>query len=96
MRITVSGTTYYGACDPLATGVPREEGWPEPETRKRGRGVQFVYEGDSALAEQIASHLECLAEGFSFSDDPDAKAEGRAFAKDAARIRATLRDETSI
>lgn len=90
MRITVSGKTYYGACDPLATGVPEQEGWPEPTWVRVGRGHRFTYEGDVELAKQIASHLECLAEGFAYSDSPEARAEGRAFARDAARIRKQL------
>lgn len=93
MKIYVSGTTYYGACDPRATGVPVEEDWPKPESMRVGKGQRFVYEGDGDLAVKIASHLECLAEGFSYSDDLDAKAEGRAFARDARRIREQLRSE---
>jgi hypothetical protein len=92
LKITVIGKTYYGACDPLATGVAREENWPEPEQVKVGKGYRFVYEGDADLAEKVASHLECLAEGFAYSDIPEIKVEGRAFAKDAARIRAQMKE----
>lgn len=87
MRIFVSGTTYYGACDPKATGVPGAEGWPEPTIMRSGKGHRFVYEGDLDLAEKIASHLEQLAGSFAYGDDAETKAEGRAFARDAARIR---------
>ena len=89
MKIYVSGVTFFGACDPRgASGVPEEEGWPEPHMLKVGKGQRFVYEGDAILATQIASHLETLAAGYlSGGVDPELRVEGRAFAKDAARIR---------
>lgn len=86
--IIISGKSYYGACDPKASGVPVEENWPKPEQKKVGNGYRFIYPNEPGLAEKIASHLETLAAGFlSMDSDPETKAEGRAFARDAARIR---------
>jgi hypothetical protein len=90
MRVAVSGKTYFGAMDPLCTDVPKEHGWPKPGSKKVGRGHQYVYKVTAATATEMAEHLECLADGFSYSDDDYARSEGRAFAKDAARIRDQL------
>lgn len=90
LEVLVSGKTYYGGLDPLATDAPKEHGWPEPDVRRQGKGRRMAYAVTPAQAGEMADHLECLAEGFAYSDSPEAKAEGRSFAKDAARIRALL------
>lgn len=85
MRITVSGKGYTAAME--SSNVPREEAWPSPTWHKVGRGAQAVYEGDAALAEAIASHLECVGESFVQIGDEYTRAEGRVCLRDAARIR---------
>lgn len=93
LTVTVSGKTYHGALDPHATDVPREEGWPAPTARRRGRGEQFVYELTREQADSMAEHLETLGENFTRytdSEDVEVRAEGRACLKDAKRIRAQL------
>lgn len=87
--ITVSGVAYEAALNPLASGVPREEGWPKPEPRRVGRGLQYRYPFTPELAEQIASHMESVGEGFMYGD-PETRAEGRALLRDAARVRRLL------
>ena len=91
IKVTVSGKTFYGGMDPLCTDVPKEMGWPKPAWRSVGKGHQAVYEVTKWQASTIAGHLEVLAEGFSYSDDPYTRSEGRAFAKDARKIREQLR-----
>jgi hypothetical protein len=90
MIVTVSGKTYYGALDPGATAVPGEEGWPTPSFRRVGKGLQATYDVTPEQAREMASHLQTMSEGFAYGDDADTRAEGRAFRKDAERIRATL------
>ena len=90
VRVTVSGKTFFGGLDPMATDKPREAGWPEASLVRAGKGHRASYTLTSAQASDMAAHLERLADGFQWSDDADAKAEARAFAADAAKIRATL------
>jgi hypothetical protein len=92
--IRVSGKTFYGGLDSLATDVPKECGWPEPVAQKWGKGQRFSYELTREQIEQMIEHLESLAEGFSYSDSPEALSEGRAFARDAARLRDALKTDT--
>lgn len=94
MKVIVSGKTWYGGMDPSATDAPKDGGWPKPEHRRRGRGWQAVYEVTPEIAADMADHLETLADGFAWSDDLDARAEGRSFARDAKKIRETLAAES--
>lgn len=84
--LAVSGVSYFGGCDPLISSVPSEEKWPKPEQRRVGRGWRFIYPSDPVLAEQIASHLHVLGQSLLYGDT-EARAEGRAMLRDAARIR---------
>lgn len=93
IKVTVSGKTYYGACDPLATGVPKESGWPEPTRVLRGKGRQFVYEMDTEMAEGMLDHLETLAYIFTadgYRDNEESYREGKAVQRDADKLRAQL------
>lgn len=93
LDIRVSGTTFYGALDPNgASEISKEEGWPEPTSRRIGKGSQYCYQLTRKQAEMMVWHLECLADGFAYSDQPETKAEGRKFRADAARIRKQLAD----
>jgi hypothetical protein len=57
VRITVNGRAYFSCLDPMATGVPGEEGWPEAELRRVGRGYQAVYLCTVVQAKEIAEWL---------------------------------------
>jgi hypothetical protein len=93
--VKVSGKTYYGALDPGCTDVPKEEGWPNPTFQRVGRsGLRACYHLTTDQAKEMASHLETMAQGFAFGSDDDTRAEGRAFARDALRIRAQLEETT--
>lgn len=87
--LVVSGKSFDAACDPSASDVPREEGWPEPEHRRRGKGWQCVYPPSLDLARLIESHMRTVGEGFMYAgpDDPETRAEGRALLRDADRLR---------
>lgn len=85
--IAVSGQSYWGACDPSASGVPTAEAWPTPRRVKAGRGVRFIYSGTRELSFLIESHLREVGESLAcYSGDPDARAEGRAMLRDAERV----------
>ena len=91
VTVAVPGVVYYDALDPLATDVPREEGWPEPSARRRGRGRQFVYELSPEQAESMADYLDDRAVGLMMGADPDpAYPKAR---KVAAAIREQVRRE---
>lgn len=92
MIVTVSGATYEGCCNPLATGVPEESGWPEPTRRKMGKGSQLRYDVSAELARLMLDHFETMSylNSPDCTDSLDAHVEGRAIARDAARLRAQL------
>lgn len=57
MDVIVSGRTYGDAI--AGSGVPAEEGWPEPRAVRRGRGVSYVYDGlTPAQRDAILTHLD--------------------------------------
>lgn len=86
--IRVSGKAYWAACDPGASEVPREEGWPVPTCRRVGKGLQFEYPYSPELAEQIASHMQLVGEGLMYGE-AETRVEARALLRDARRIRNT-------
>lgn len=88
MDVWVSGVAYEAGV--RSSGVPAEEGWPEPTRHKHGRGERYLYVGGPDLAEAIASHFQLLGEGFEYGD-LDTRAEGRELLANARRIRAAIR-----
>jgi hypothetical protein len=44
VTITVPGAVWLDALDPLASDMQGDLGLPEPTTRKKGYGRQYVYE----------------------------------------------------
>jgi hypothetical protein len=89
MIIAVSGKAYYAGLDPAATGVPREEGWPEPNWFRHGKGWQLRYSLTREQAVEMADHLQVLGEGLMYGD-VETRVEARACLAAAARIRAQL------
>ena len=82
----VPGAVWDDALDPAATGVPREEGWPEPIRHvRRGYGYQAIYQDiPRRIAIAIASYVLDRAEGLTFGVDPDESARQRKAVKWAA------------
>jgi hypothetical protein len=58
--------------------------------RKVGSGTQWVYDVDIERAREIHDHLQMLGEIRMVVDTKVAHAEGRAFLKDASRIKRLL------
>jgi hypothetical protein len=71
-ELRIPGMVYDECFDPRATGVPKENGWPEP-TRvvRRGFGHQLVYDVDRATALDMAEHAIEWGDTLSFGVDPD-------------------------
>lgn len=86
VRVSVSAKTQDGALNRLSSDWPKENDLPEP---KRS-GSRYVYDVSPEMATKIHKHLDSMGDGFGDSDLPEAKAEGRAFKRDAAKIRADL------
>jgi hypothetical protein len=58
VTITVPGSVWADALDPLASAMQRDLGLPEPMSRKRGLGWQYVYERVPwDVAEDLADYL---------------------------------------
>lgn len=96
MKVIVSGKTYFAALDPAATDWEKPaaeggEGGPAPtHTQKVGRGYRFTYDLTPSQAAAMLHRLDCLADCFSDSDIPEARADGRAVRRDAATLRAQV------
>ena len=91
MTLTISGKAYRAACDPNASQVPTEEGWPTPTATRRGKGWQYHYEATAEQADLIESHLRVVGECLLWAD-PEARAEGRACIAAADRIAANNKE----
>jgi hypothetical protein len=85
IELRVPGAVFHECFDPMATAVPREEGWPEPERRRVGKGSQFRYRVSREQAEAMLEHARDLGEMWSYGvDDPGI---GRRIARWAERER---------
>lgn len=85
VRIRITGRTYAAAIED--SGVPAQEGWPQPQAyHRRGKrpGVSYVYWVTWQQRDQIVSHLRSLIGAWS----PPADAE---VGRDVSAIKADLR-----
>jgi hypothetical protein len=103
--ISVPGSVYYDALDPLCSGMAAEIGLPTPTTQKRGKGTSFVYAGISfEQAEEVADYIggrgeSLLGDPVDDRYDPCEKATRdcyRAAVKAAAKIRVQIKREKAM
>lgn len=71
--ITVPGSVWYDALDPLATAMQADLGLDHPTWRRIGRGSQARYHGVPVnVARELAKYLDDRAETMLAQDtDPD-------------------------
>lgn len=95
--IKIPGSVWYDTLDPNVSGMEKEIGLPAPQSRKVGKGEQFIYENVTAeQAEDVAEYLGdrgemLLGQGYrGMSEDPEEMRSRniyRAAIKTAAKIR---------
>lgn len=88
VTITIPGSVFYDALDPLCSSMAEEMELPKPERRKRGKGAQYLYAGiTSEQAEEVAEYLHDRGTGLMYGTDPELRPVYRAAIRTAAKIR---------
>jgi hypothetical protein len=97
VTVNIPGRAYLACLDPLATGVPEEEGWPEPRIIKRGR-LEFSarYELTRYQAYQMMTHMRDFGETLGGAGVDDELREGPACLRGAYALAKALGHEDEL